>query len=185
MKKIRIPIFVMMVALIATSCNIAVERHPLMAYQKNMIPYKKGQKVRFTNEKGDTVLFTTKDVITEWVEDEMAIIKVWEERLKVNLQSESGDMISVDMYYPVDYEYYNDPSFSVIVMDLHFSLLFDCKGLFYTTNQQYVYDSLSFNDKTYYDIVLNDHGSTKLYYNKAYGVLQVIQDGKNLLTLQE
>lgn len=172
----------MMVVLMATSCNIALEKHPLMAYQKQLIPYKKGQKVRFTNENGDTILFTTK-VITEWVEDVWSVTRIQTECRKVNLQSESGESISLELGEPDDYGYYNEPGLRIRVNNIHFHLLFDCEGIFYPNT----FDSLSINNRTYYKVVLQEIGdaSTQLYYNKTYGILQVNQNGKSLLTLQK
>ena len=185
MKRLHILLFAI-VAVMAVSCDIAVERVPLMAYQKQMIPYQKGQTVCFTDANGKTSLFTTTDIITEWNEDGAAITKCWLQRYTVILQSESGNQISLRVgsfsfdYYGMDY--YN--KVNLIFKDLVFSPPFDCAGKFYTDAAHKIYDTLSINNKEYYDVVLEEKGNNQLYYNKTYGILQVRQDGKDILTLQ-
>lgn len=187
MKRLHILLFAIMVAT-AVSCDIAVERVPLMAYQKQMIPYQKGQKICFTDARGETTLFTTKDVITEWNWDEEAIVKFWLQEYKVNLQSESGDQISlrIGTFSCDDYFLYNPYNeVNIMLEGLHFSLSFDCAGKFYADAAQKIYDTLSINNKEYYDVVLKGNGNNQLYYNKTYGILQLRKDGKDILTLQQ
>ena len=183
MKKIHIPLFAIIIGMIATSCEVAVERVPLMEYQKQMIPYKMGQKVCFTNEKGDTSFFITQDIITEWQDDSEALVKLWTQYRKVNLQSESGEKISLQV------ETQHEGKLTLVGNGFNFSVWFDCKGKFYTldSTRWYVYDSLSVNNKIYYDVVLEDVSweNTQLYYNKTHGILQVRKNGENLLTLQQ
>lgn len=174
-----------------TSCDI-VERMPLMAYQKQMIPYTKGQKVRFTDAQGRTVLFTTKDIITEWSQDGEAFTIIWLQEYKVTLESESGELISLQVgdfsydYYALDNSYNR---ISLRLKDLRFSPPFDCEGKFYTHaedgSQWHAYDSLSINDRIYYNVVEENNKNGQLYYNKTYGILQVRQNGKDILTLQQ
>lgn len=182
MKKILIPLFAIIIVMFITSCDVAVERVPLMEYQKQMIPYKMGQKVCFTNEKGDTSCFITQDIITEWQDNSEVLIKLWTQYRKVNLKSESGEQISLQV------ETLNDGKLTLVINGFHFSLWFDCNGQFYTDfpTRWYVYDSLSVNDKIYYDVVLEDDSqeNMQLYYNKTHGILQVRKNGENLLTLQ-
>ena len=190
MKRLHLLLFAIMAAT-AVSCDIAVERVPLMAYQKQMIPYQKGKEVCFTDVRGENTLFTTTDISTEWNEDGAAITKCWLQRYTVILQSESGDQISLRVgsfsfdYYGMDY--YN--KVNITLRNLEFSLPFDCAGKFYTHtehgSQWHVYDTLSINNKEYYDVVLEEKGNNQLYYNKTYGILQVRQDGKDILTLQQ
>ena len=191
MKRLHIPLFAIM-AVMAVSCYPVVERVPLMAYQKQMIPYQKGQKVCFTDAKGDTSLFTTTDITTEWNWDETALIKIWLQNYTVNLQSEFNDQISLKVgTFSLDYDgidYYN--KVNLILKDLDFSLPFDCAGKFYIHTEYYgsqwhVYDSLSINDRMYYDVVEENNQNGQLYYNKTYGILQVRQNGKDILTLQQ
>ncbi len=182
MKKILILLFAIIIAIVATSCYIATERVPLMAYQKQMIPYQKGQKVCFTNDRGDTSLFITTDIITDWYQDETAVVKFLIERYKVNLQSESGEQISLYMK-SMEVDYGDDCEIVISIKNSHFNLPFDCTGKFYSRDGQWrVYDSLSINDRIYYDVV---EKNGQLYYNKAYGILQLKQDGKEILTLQQ
>lgn len=193
MKRLPILLLFAIMAVMAVSCDIAVERWPLMEYQKQMIPYQKGQVICFTDAKGGTTLFTTTDIITEWHEDGTAFTKIWLQEYKVKLQSESGDMISLQVG-TFSYDYYClDNSYNRIDLtfkDLDFSPPFDCAGKFYAHadngSQWYAYDSLSINNKVYYDVVLEENGSNnQLYYNKTYGILQVRQNGKDILTLQQ
>lgn len=125
--------------------------------------------------------------MTEWVDDEWEVTRVLTECRKVNLQSESGESISLELGESNDYEYYNEPGLRIRVNNIHLHLLFDCEGIFYTDNYQTAFDSFSINDRTYYNVVLQEIGdaSTQLYYNKTYGILQVNQNGKSLLTLQK
>ena len=190
MKRLPILLFMIM-AVMAVSCDIAVERIPLMEYQKQMIPYQKGQTVCFTDANGKTILFTTTDIITEWDWDEAAFIKIWLQKYKVKLQSESNDMISLQIG-TFSYDYYildtSSNKVSLTLKDLHFGPPFDCAGKFYAHAEDgslwHVYDTLSINNKEYYDVVLEEKGNNQLYYNKTYGILQVRQDGKDILTLQ-
>ena len=202
MKRLHIPLFAI-IAVIAASCYPSVERVPLMAYQKQMIPYQKGQKVCFTDAKGDTSLFTTTDITTEWNWDETALVKIWLQIYKVTLQSESDEQISLRMgAYSYDYfvlnDYYN--RIYLRLKGFHFCLPFDCAGKFHThatdeytwdddpmslNNKWHVYDSLSINDRMYYDVVEENNKNGQLYYNKTYGVLQLRQNGKDILTLQQ
>lgn len=172
----------------ATSCYLAVERVPLMEYQKQMIPYKKGQKVCFTDAQGDTILFTTTDITTDWDWDETAVIKFWIERYKVKLQSESGEQINLYMK-SIEVDYGDDCEIVISIKNSYFNLPFDCTGKFYPRanydGQWRVYDSLSINDRIYYDVVEENHKNGQLYYNKIYGILQLKQNGKDILTLQQ
>ncbi len=192
MKSLHTLLLAIIVAVMAVACDVAVERIPIMEYQKQMIPYPKGQKVCFTDAEGNTTLYTTTDVTTEWGYDWEALIKVWLQEYKVILQSKSGDLISLhvgsDPYsydgYALNHSSYNE--INLTLKGLAFLLPFDCAGKFYSRDGICrVYDSLSINDRIYYDVVEENHKNGQLYYNKIYGILQLKQNGKDILTLQQ
>lgn len=163
----------------ATSCRAVFLQWPLLEYQKQMIPYQVGQKVSFSNTKGDHFLFATKNMVTKWREDTEQE-NWWSQYRVVYLQSESGETISLHL------DSYNENCLTVSIRDHHFHLVFNCAGQFYRNNDRtFVYDSLSINDKVYYDIVRqDDEENNQLYYNKTHGILQMKQNDETILVLE-
>ena len=79
----------------------------------------------------------------------------------------------------------------------YFHIYSESKGNFLTVdNVITVHNSIEINSKVYYDVVeskfipnrqiIGEPGiSMQLYYNKTYGILQIIREGENFLTISQ
>lgn len=156
-----------------------------------MAPYQKGDTVYVMDGQGKKVMLTVKDIKKYWktygYNDYL-----WEQYQTIYVQSEQGDLgytIDIDLSGGSVQEYG-----MVTVRDLSF---YDWGGFEYDAGGNVIispgislHDSLMIADRVYYDVISDIHKKDNdgqiisgLYYNKTYGVLQKIKDGKPILTL--
>ncbi len=195
-KKIILLVFV---AILATSCGKEIGRCDFTEEQKQLIPYKKGQVINFTDHAGKIVdVIVTKSTL-DWQrkeEDSGGMIDDYFtcRRKIVKLKSEPDD-IRITLTFEADgcingnynYNIYNTLEINVEFLTKGisntFSFPFDAEGNA-ITNGLY-YSNLEINGNVYYDVIEEKWGERSMFfYNKTYGILQVnSKDGENLLTI--
>lgn len=194
MKKI-IPVLLLVLAVIAVACHI-VSRCYITVLDRSMIPYKTGDTVYCIDAKGNRVMLTVTDESSWWDHyDEY----LWEEYRKVYLESEDGRYNLTLTVRGWNYGNYSDRYLSVC-FDSPFgsscgNAIYNEAGKFksWSSSSSDTYtrwdtaDSLSINNRTYYNVSLYYHTQNNLtwhcYYNKTHGVLQMMLDEKPVFTL--
>ena len=207
MRVINLIILILLAILFSSCIKDKYTSFKLTKEDKLMIPYELGQTVNFIDSLGQSFALTViEDTIKWWSERESYALYdeylTWNERT-VRLQSEHNDFeISLSVFangihhhggHESNYIYIKTTDSSV-----SFALAYDKKWRFLTYNpdwwhSQYFHNSLIINNQIYYDVV-EDNGydrvksiydtSTQVFYNKAYGILQ-IRDGVNILTINQ
>ena len=194
MKKI-IAVLLLVLAVIAVACHTTSRCH-VTSLDRSMIPYKTGDTVYCIDAKGNRVVLTVTDETSEWDHyDEY----LWEEYRNVYLESEDGKYTLTLGVQGWNYGNYSQRRLSVC-FDSPFGescgeAKYDEKGHFKswsgnssdTYTQWDVMDSVSINNRTYYDVALYYHTQSNLTwhccYNKTYGTLQMKLDEKPIFTL--
>ena len=204
--KTKILIALVLLAVFTVSCHkTTIEYRELTETMQQLIPYKLGQTVNFIDSEGQNFTVTVTKDTTYW---EMAPgsdseYTLYIQRKIVRLQSDVANfdatlnMVGTSIYMKID-----SPS------DMWFHLRYDKKGKFYTDVRycntlldcQYFRENFKINNQTYYDVVeqimsyskRDENGqligryTRSLFYNKTYGILQIIDgDGENFLTINE
>lgn len=167
------------------------ERYALTAIDKQMVPYQKGDVVRFIDEKGR--LSTLPVVVSEikWDEEKVKLRPAIAECKTVRLESERDEDLWLYMTVRAWTTAHEDNRFISISKWSFigsFRIYYDSEGRFRTDagQYQYVYDSIDINHYVYYDVCFVrgwDDARRELYYNKDYGVLQVKDAGKSIFKL--
>lgn len=169
-------------ALTFFSCEKTVHLY-VQKVDREMIPYQTGDTVRFFNEREELItLVVTKDTKSWYCPfDE----KQYVEQETVGLESDSGNY-----------------KLSLTIEGLHEYLLF---GISFSTNHtggiayynskgdlrsgtlSSIFDSLLIGNHIYYNVSVSDetptNGHMQSFYNKEYGVLQMMLDEKTVFTL--
>lgn len=173
------------------SCTPKPTRYPISEIiDRPMIPYSVGNRVRFINEKDDTITLTTTKETSSWFLFEDIFLF---ERREILLQSDSCDYSLSLLFNSWETEIIGNRkifiSFCQPIDDYCNGFVsYDAAGNF----KQCVYDSLLINNKIFYNVSLqednyivypNQNHSTQTYYNKTYGVLQMILDERPVFTL--
>lgn len=188
MKKILPIVMVIVLVCICISCRSLrkADYYHVTNLDRGMVPYQKGDTVRFFNERGESVTLVAATETSWWDHfDEF----IYEEYRKIKLVSDSGNYalsLTLQGYnYGAEHRYLTfgfSPPISVT------QVLYDFDGNFITWDPFCTaYDSVLIGDHVYYNVakgVLNaENGTSQSYYNKTHGVLQMISDGKNVFTL--
>lgn len=183
------------------SCSRELKRCNLTEAQKELIPYEKGQTISFLDKSGQTVNLTVIKSELGWEQDRQGSgfkvdyiscryisVKLESEpnNFDISLYLKAGDCLSGNDYCSL--EIWIPPSphqgYFVFSSDLEGNL----------SHNQYFHDSIKINNKVYYDVVECEflriywsidepEISMQLYYNKMYGILQIIRDVENFLTI--
>ncbi len=176
-----------------TSCNgEEIERCELTKEQEQLIPYTKGQILSFTDEAGQVVDLIVTESTLDWLtaRDESERDYYTYRRKYVRLESELNNLkISLRIVASgcLTGEDYN--KFEIGVNHLgrywgNYLFYFDTEGSFKTSNNDFLHDSVEINGKVYYDVFeQKNYKSIQLFYNKTYGILQIVRDDKSFLTL--
>jgi hypothetical protein len=173
----KILIILSLFAILMQSCFNRDRYHRLTEVDKQMIPYKLGQVVTFIDSLGQSIVLTvTHDKITSGPLDE-AFHELYERRTVI-LESEIDNY---RIYLDVT-KYMNQVDIYINQFDFHGSQNYNKEGDFYG---QYFYDNMEINNKIYYNVgqVFNYQDSLTLFYNKTEGILQLNDNNKALLTL--
>ena len=187
--KTKILIILALFAILTSSCHKCRNLYPdyqLKDVDKQMMPYEKGQTVKFIDTDGKTFNFT----VTKWSINTVPNHHCeGVETLKGKLASEQHT-INFDFYM----QCYEGAFVRVKVSKFSFELLYNKYGNFFTSNSysirpQYFHDSLEINNKIYYDVVerIKYDGynvfEARILYNKTYGVLQYEDKNKVFLMI--
>ncbi|MCM1042578.1 MAG: hypothetical protein NC324_05890 [Bacteroides sp.] len=208
MKKIHVIIPIVLASLIFFSCG-KPERIPITTVQRQLIPYQKGDTIRFTDEKGNLITMTFTKEISKWLEREEGMSpSLMEEERTILLQSDSGrysltlKLLSWDiganpktLNFSIESPFenaegkarYNENSGDFVIDEwrqVEANLDFERYTIFD------VLDNVMIGNHTYCNVSFYENASQRnktktSYYNKTHGVLQVKKDGKAVFTLQE
>ncbi|MCM1531341.1 MAG: hypothetical protein NC048_05420 [Bacteroides sp.] len=185
MKKIHWILLIVLTGMLS-SCKPSPGRYSVTVLERQMIPYQIGDTVRFRNEHGETITLTFAQETSKWdlKEDNML-----EEHRSITLQSESkAYKLFLTMLAWGEYGYAYR-CIAVVLNSPHVQgdIAYDSKGNLIIYKHLWVlYDSISIDGHTYYDVSEDNTSSPyQSYYNKTHGVLQMKKDGKAVFTLQE
>ena len=161
--------------LLATSC-VATEMNfsPLTDVDKQMIPYKPDDKIRFKNAQGDTLTMTIVRDITAWAVFEE--VMAYQSRL-VWLKSRTTDE-RIDLLLDGWYTGCTDITIRIHPNMGDVRIPYDKNGDFSSV----VHESLQIDNHIYYDVT-EVNGDVQCFYNKTYGLLQVKKKGKMVFVL--
>jgi len=203
-------ILLALVAVLATSCKSEEEvgRYDLTEAQQQLVPYEKGQVVRFIDGAGKIVNFTVIKGELQWLRDSERDDKydnkyIMYRRKFATLKSEI-DNFQIGVYINsnnIGSDYF--ACFGVQIrpntnISWYYELYADSEGNPKTSTYNYTstsfHKSLEINGKVYYDVIeqkreeylntnLNPRVPIQLFYNKTYGILQVNKGGQNVLTI--
>lgn len=163
-------------------CIATKEWYPLTTIDKQMIPYKMGDTIRFIDEKGALSLCTVDGDITARELSGESFSDILYEFRDVHLLSERGDL-SFDLQVAAWRKHYDDYlTIYIAKQGAEFGINLDSNGNLGS------YDSLEINGKTYRNVEIAKYSrgsnyTMQLYYNMAYGILRVTQDGEDIFTL--
>lgn len=188
MKAIKLIVSVGLVAMTFLGCN--KEKHPLTEVDKQMIPYKMGDTIRFIDENGRLSTFPVVEDRISWEEENAELTPVTYESKQVTLKSERSNQwiwLTISAW-TTPHKTTRFISFSEWSFLGAFRIYYDSEGRFRTDvgQYQYVYDNIEINGKVYYDVCFVrgwDEAQRELYYNTDYGILQVKNSGRNIFTL--
>ncbi len=191
------------IMLLASSCcNVKEGNLGFSQAQKQMTPYKKNRTCRFTDNKGAAINFTVVEKKKDWrradvAEGAMCGDYVLIEQSFITLSSKSGDW-KIDLYAEMNWTY-NDSwilewdrtctqriSFwrSIDQNFKNFRFRCDRDGRFAIDNTStFLHENMAIGGRTYDNVVENRSGEDVLFYNKAYGVLKLVENGKDILTI--
>jgi len=188
--KAKILIILTLLAIFTFSCN-KDEYCILTEAQKQIIPYKEGEVISFIDKAGVTVDLTVTKSQEKWIKERIDaafgnsyyII----EQKSVILESESNNLRvcltleSIDGHKPP-----NPCAFLIeINNEVRFLMISNAKGDFRKTdNSITLHERMKINNTVYYDVVEKNENSMQLFYNKAYGILQINNANENFLTLK-
>ncbi|MDE6493572.1 MAG: hypothetical protein K2L50_03195, partial [Bacteroidales bacterium] len=191
MKKMRMIIpMVLILALAFVSCQ-KIRHQYLQRVDKDIVPYQMGESYRFVDGQGDTVALRVNGIEDKWNTDLGGfMVDIWVQYRKFSMSSASGDFRFVIV--ACGHEYGGSPnertlSVSVWPSGLGTMIEYNRSGRFIKATGSYygdqqVYDSLLLGDQMYYNVAERvKPDSYKVYYNKAYGVLQVQTNDKIIL----
>jgi hypothetical protein len=192
-------IVLILITVFAFSCH-KFKHYELTEVDYQMIPYKLGQTISFIDSLGQTfTLKVTKDATSlEVIDYDYVSIDRW----SVNLEPEFGNFW-ITLFIEGNWKsYYNRIFITTSIFNNYtFSLSYDNEGQFVADSisglyKKYYYDSLEINDKVYYDVgeyiickrvsspdKNESHLPVRLLYNKTYGILQLADKDKVLLTI--
>ncbi|MDE6493571.1 MAG: hypothetical protein K2O66_02540 [Bacteroidales bacterium] len=187
MKKMRM-IISMVLVLECFSCQ-KPERVYLKGIDKDMVPYQRGESYRFVDGKDDTITLKVSCIEDGWDTDLGGIRETWEQYRDVDMASEYNDVV---LHFGIAGSIYggnlNWRRLHVVVRSTGISatMIYDMSGRFLRDTDSYwyqhVHDSLLLGDQMYYNVAERvKPDSYKVYYNKAYGVLQVQTNDKIIL----
>ena len=202
--KTKILFTIIILSALVSSCvrGKEVGRCDLSEAQINVIPYKKGQVISFIDSLGQIIDLTVTKYELAWGKTEYGGSGFHEDYIKtreatVTLELEPNYLINFRLspYACVN----NKGDYCMLSIYLfqfgsQFNFFFDIEGNFLFVTTRY-YDSLEINGKVYYDVKetyhnRNDYATSppyktmQLFYNKEYGILQILKDGENFLTLK-
>ncbi len=195
-------IALILLSVLALSCQQKEIYNELTEAQKQLIPYELGRVVSFIDNITEQVISFTviRDTTIFWFDDcDYSRNCVINEKRLVKLLSEldnSAISLSLDA---------NRNRLQIHTFHRYFDLDYDANAQFETVEQdsykQYLRDSIEINNNMYYDVVdcisesggsYNENGETipantamQLFYNKSYGILQIKREGKNVLTINQ
>ena len=179
MKILRWIILIISLTVTLSGCS-EKEWFPLTKVEKQMIPYKMGDTIRFIDEKGEQALCgVDRDIIYRDRFTDGYFISISEVR-EVRLVWERGGLSFVLTVGRCRWVRDNILEIYTKINHADFGFLdipYNSKGNIGN------YDSLEINNHTYYDVAVVESRGVQLYYNKTFGILQVTQDGKDIFTL--
>ena len=177
-------IILLLLSISASSCD---RRCEVTKTDRAMIPYQIGDTVRFTDRSGNPNTFVVIDEISWWDHwDE----HFYDEYLKVILKSIHTDYQRNDSLITVTIHGWNDPN----RRSLDFWLYGYSKGaggiIYYNSKGKLLSseDSVFIGKRWYYNVANasspNDiYGPAEGFYNKTHGVLKLIKNEREILTL--
>jgi len=192
--KSKILIILALFAILTSSCHKCRKKSPfkITKVDKQMIPYTIEQTVRFVDSEGHFLVFIVNSVNITTDEYEKCVPF---ETLNVSLKSERDNLT---IYLSINS---NDGNYIEIwLRPLIYYLYYDKKGNFYTREkkfhyEQYFHENLEINNKFFYDVVEcivnepnyyvenKDRLPLRVLYNKTYGILQLEDKDKVILTI--
>lgn len=190
MRKIRILIPVITLVFICLSCKPPYKEDycHVTSLDREMIPYQKGDTVRFINGRGELVTLVAVEDTRWWEHYE----HLYEEYLRVELKSDTDSC-----YLSLTVQGWNQGQYHM--RELFFGMneagaevLYNSEGNFVTWDGPYggpymVYDSVVIENHIYYNVAMGtlyaEGGPCLGYYNKTHGVLQMISGEKTVFTL--
>ena len=191
-------IILILLAILATSCGgKEIGRCDLTEAQKQLIRYKKGQIICFTDGNGQAVNFSVTESELSWlrqdIDEESSFGSDYYtyRRKLVKLESSSNNL---EIFLWIDSEgCLSEKLLSSFVIAIgygqptiwEFSSWSDAAGNFLIINSATFHESIEINGKVYYDVLeqKNHRDDSRLFYNKTYGILQINRDGENFLTI--
>ncbi|MCM1531342.1 MAG: hypothetical protein NC048_05425 [Bacteroides sp.] len=175
MKTIKLFSNILLISTILVSCS-KPDRYYLTETDKQMVPYKLGDTIRYMDEKGNPLALICKGSTIRWESWEGNMMT---QILRTEVLSESGNsgftILVSGNWGGISSRYH------MVIQDnaseFQKDLPYDAAGNFIENT----YDSVLISSQVYYDVT----GTPELYYNKTHGVLQMKKDGKAVFTLQE
>jgi len=192
--------FIFLFILVFTNCvKDKVRYYELTEAEKQLIPYKLGQVVSFSNSEGEIFDAVVKKDSTYWWVDVytgFTDLYIHDNLRIVNLQSDS---VFFNMNLCIS-SYGKSINIEISDFNLWFFLHFNINGKFYDDCNdyfnQYIYDNLEIKTKIYYDVVeyillyanfydikVRERLPIRLLYNKTEGILQLEDKDKVLFTI--
>ena len=187
MKKMRMIIPVVLILVLAfVSCQ-KIRHQYLQEVDKDVVPYRLARTYRFVDGNDNTVTLGVNGIVDNWNTEHD---DVWVQYRKFSMFSASGAFSLVIAVCGHEYGENRDSrklSVSVWPSGLGTVIIkYNSSGEFIKDTGSYeyqqVYDSLLLGDQMYYNVAERvKPDSYKVYYNKAYGVLQVQNSEKIVL----
>ena len=182
--KANILIIFTLLIIFVFSCYNREKRCKLSKVDKQMIPYELGQTINFIDSLGHPIVLLNDHDKISWVgENGYLFYECRHISMKSQLDNfHIGIIVEASCYAS------NNNNIYVIVNSFELNIEYNSKGEFVTNDyayQQKPLESLEINGKIYYDLVENKRYNHTIYYNKTYGVLQLIIDGRDVLTINQ
>lgn len=194
-----------LLALFATlmlSCNgNEIMRCDFSEVEKQLIPYKKGKIYSFIDGAGKTINIPVIRVETRWPESrddtqrdyytfrsDIVELNSEQDNLNIHFRFDANDCILKRGYNKIVFSVVHFGTSSVFILRSNADgiLVGDYdEGVIVNTSY---HESIEINGKVYYDVIVqsfvtNDKTSIQLFFNKTYGILQIVRNDKNFLTL--
>lgn len=174
-------VLIVMCAILLTACFDRFEEHYYLSESvKQLVPYKEGEEVRFTNEFGTIITLTVKKLEDSWWDFSEHESKSWYQCRNIKLQSnDSSDGFDLGLE---EWRFLSihEPRITLVFqpIDRKVKIDFDLDGNFVGC---VVYDEVMIGEQKYHDVAIIQTESFQCYYNKTYGVLQVKENDKVFL----